>query len=744
LDDDFFASFAAHAHTMNELEIDSQKELELRRRNSPEEARKLVEGVLDKLEKDILKSSYGLVDVKLLILYLSYRGETEEKDGLICRSILNAIEDRFKRNEADQLRIIGHTTGGELENEDLLLKDVSGIGYNGLSLLALATNLPIGVGRTMGLRTPKEAGDQGREMARDAWIDFSQQATCKEHLRMRKTMLVLTQGSKVDTPGYEHFLAEGIADFMGNTREARIINVLGGSSGDGVTAQNFHQFYGRLKEHLPLKMLDGEAVCALVPNLCETSTGLDVNAITKIGEEHAFHFDSEKEPHFKYVKRIDRDEPGLKFARVISENEVKIAKEKGLPTPDKKAIQVTIQEAIQQLSRDQKRLLIFDPICLRYAFAFPFGNYTCVAAMRMVGDDVELMFPIRSFTPEMPGYIMMGDPGKVQEGARRVFDMLRADQGFNRTDATLLICCINRRLVELMAGCRSGTEAEILKEGLASSQVIGFLAYGEMSFTNLMQEPYTYGFSSWGVTFHSKEACKQETISEPQSVAISESAEGRVATGSQYLDRLLFGGIPENYAVTLTAPSSEERDMLIRGFLEKGVKQNEVVFFLTVNPGATKSLAESCANFHLFICNPQADTIIRDRPNVVKLKGAENLTDISIALSSATRRLDLSQKGPRRICIDLLSDVLLQHHAVQTRRWLTSLIAEFKSNGFTILAVIDPRIHPSEELYAILGLFDGEISIYEKETEKGLERYLRVKKMSNQKYLEDEVLLKRK
>jgi len=256
-----------------------------------------------------------------------------------------------------------------------------------------------------------------------------------------------------------------------------------------------------LKEHSQLKILDGEAVCALIPNVCETSIGLDANAITKIGKEHIFHFDRKKEPHFKYVKRIGKEIPSVKFAEVISENEVKMAKEKGLPIPDKKAIQVSIQEAIQ-LSRDHT-LLIFNPSSARYAFAFPFGNYTCVAAMRMVEDDIELMFPIRNFTPEMPGYIMMGDPGKVQKGARQVFDMLRTDQGFNKTDATLLISCINRRLVELMAGCRSGTEAEILKEGLASSQVIGFLAYGEMSFTNLIQEPFTYGFTCWGMTLRS-------------------------------------------------------------------------------------------------------------------------------------------------------------------------------------------------------------------------------------------------
>lgn len=499
--DDFFLGFAGHAHTMNELETDPQRELELRRRNTPEEAQKLIGMVLDKLEKDLSECGYSSEDVKLLIFYLSYRGEPLEKDTLICESILRAIGNRFKKHTVNQLRLIGHTTGGELENEDLVLKDVSGIGYNGLSLLALVTNLPIGVGRTWGLRTAKEAGEQGREMARDAWVDFNQQTMSKEHLHIRKTMLVLTQGSKVDTPGYEHFLAEGIAHFMGGTREARIMNAIGGSSGDGVTAKLCRQFYGRLKEHPQLKVLDGEAVCALIPNLCETSMGLDVNAINKIGRQHTFHFNSDKEPHYKYVKRIGNKDPITATAEAIYENEAQLSKEKNLPMVDKG----TILEAIQ-LSRAQKMLLIFNPTVARYAFAFPFGNYTCAAAMRMVEDNIELMFPIRSYTPEMPGYFVIGDQGKIQKGARRVYDMLREDQGFCRNDATFLISCINRRIVELMAGCRSGTEAEILKEGLSSTQAIGFLAYGELSFTNLLQEPYIHGFTCWGMTLHSKNA----------------------------------------------------------------------------------------------------------------------------------------------------------------------------------------------------------------------------------------------
>jgi KaiC/GvpD/RAD55 family RecA-like ATPase len=206
----------------------------------------------------------------------------------------------------------------------------------------------------------------------------------------------------------------------------------------------------------------------------------------------------------------------------------------------------------------------------------------------------------------------------------------------------------------------------------------------------------------------------------------------------------LRGGIPENYAVALTSPSCDERESLVRSFLETGAEQGEVTFYLTVDPSTARSLAEKFqASFHLFVCNPQADVIVKSLPNTFTLKGVENLTDIGIALTSAIRRLDPLLKGPRRICVGLVSDVLLQHHAVQTRKWLTALTAELKSNGFTALAVVDPQMHPPEELHAILGLFDGEINIYEKETERGFGRFLKIKRMSDQKYLETELLLKK-
>ena len=133
--------------------------------------------------------------------------------------------------------------------------------------------------------------------------------------------------------------------------------------------------------------------------------------------------------------------------------------------------------------------------------------------------------------------------------------------------------------------------------------------------------------------------------------------------------------------------------------------------------------------------------MVKNLPNVFKLKGVECLTDIDIALVKAFRMLDASQSGPKRACVEITSDVLLQHHAVVTRKWLSALLPDLKSKGFTTLAVVNPHMHPQEEVQAILGLFEGEIRVSEKETDKGPEKILRIKRLYNQRYLENDLVL---
>ena len=230
----------------------------------------------------------------------------------------------------------------------------------------------------------------------------------------------------------------------------------------------------------------------------------------------------------------------------------------------------------------------------------------------------------------------------------------------------------------------------------------------------------------------------------PTVIETVEALSDRVTTGYRDLDNLLFGGIPKNYAVILTSASCDEKELLVKRFLEAGAREGQITFHVTIEASDVKTLAEEFqSNFYLFICNPQANSIIKTLPNVFKLKGVDNLTEINIALTSAFRKLDASLKGPRRACIEIISDILLQHHAASIRKWLAALIPELKSRGFTILAVMNPHMHSSEEVQAILDLFEGEVSIYEKPTKGVPERYLRITKLYNQRYLDNELPLKR-
>jgi KaiC/GvpD/RAD55 family RecA-like ATPase len=236
-----------------------------------------------------------------------------------------------------------------------------------------------------------------------------------------------------------------------------------------------------------------------------------------------------------------------------------------------------------------------------------------------------------------------------------------------------------------------------------------------------------------------------DRLTQPVSIEVSEATlPGRVTTGYGDLDRLLLGGLPERYAVVLSSPSCDERDLLVRRFLEAGAKEGQVTFYVTIEPRGVMDLAEKYpSSFYLFICNPRADAMVGNQPNVCKLRGVENLTDISIALTSAYRKLDSSENTPRRVCIEVVSDVLLQHHAVITRKWLAGLIPDLRSAGFNTLAVINPMMHTTEEVHAVVGLFEGEIHIYQKETGRGPQKFLKVEKLYDKKYLDNELPLKR-
>jgi len=217
----------------------------------------------------------------------------------------------------------------------------------------------------------------------------------------------------------------------------------------------------------------------------------------------------------------------------------------------------------------------------------------------------------------------------------------------------------------------------------------------------------------------------------------------RIATGTKELDSLLLGGIPENYTVALTAQPSDERECLIKNFLETGFKQGQTTFHVTTESTGLRDLLEKSESpFFLFLCNPNPKSPVPDLPNVYKLMSKTNLTNLNIALARAYRSLHQTLESQKRVCVEIVSDVLLNCGAKVTRKWLSELITDLTSKGFTILAIINPLMHASEELYAILDLFDGEISLCEDQTKAGAVKFLQVKKLLKKDYVKNPIPLR--
>ena len=212
----------------------------------------------------------------------------------------------------------------------------------------------------------------------------------------------------------------------------------------------------------------------------------------------------------------------------------------------------------------------------------------------------------------------------------------------------------------------------------------------------------------------------------------------RVSTGTHELDSLLLGGIPEEYAVALTGSPSDEREIIITNFLKAGVEDG-ISFYVTTEANNLNLLDKP--GFFLFLCNPKPKMEVPDLPNVFKLQGKTDLNNLGIALTKAYRSIDQSVTN-KRICVEILSEVLEDYRSNTTRKWISDLITNYGAKGFTMLAVLDSEIHAPEQSKAVLHLFDGEISITQSNDPLDCKKSIQVKKLRNQDYIKNPICLR--
>ena len=204
---------------------------------------------------------------------------------------------------------------------------------------------------------------------------------------------------------------------------------------------------------------------------------------------------------------------------------------------------------------------------------------------------------------------------------------------------------------------------------------------------------------------------------------------GRVSTGYRPLDEALHGGYPEGYAVLLSSPSFDERDLLLRRFLESDADTGLTIHLTRDFERVADLAAAHRNNFYVVVCNSSES--VPEMRNVVQTPTCDDLCSVNIAISSLLQRAEphLTDRCPRKLVVELISDVLMSRGAATTRNWLLDMIARIKARRFTVLGVLNPRMHPPEEAQAIFELFDGHISMEEREADAGTRKLAQIRKM---------------
>jgi archaellum biogenesis ATPase FlaH len=212
-----------------------------------------------------------------------------------------------------------------------------------------------------------------------------------------------------------------------------------------------------------------------------------------------------------------------------------------------------------------------------------------------------------------------------------------------------------------------------------------------------------------------------------------------LSTGYQELDTMLGGGLPTDRAVLIVSGPWDEKELLLNKIVGSALTYQYSVYFLSRDLGRSQDLARKYAQ-NFYVLTPRADKISSRSQNILEISDVRNLNDINISFDEIMRTMP-SRTAEKMVLIDFLSDILLEHGGVTTRKWLDDFITRRESEGFMVIATLNPSMVRPQENQQVIELFSGVIEIYEIPGRP--RRFLIIRKMYGRKYIESELMLNR-
>jgi hypothetical protein len=206
------------------------------------------------------------------------------------------------------------------------------------------------------------------------------------------------------------------------------------------------------------------------------------------------------------------------------------------------------------------------------------------------------------------------------------------------------------------------------------------------------------------------------------------------------LQDLIPGGLPEKYSVLLGSPVCEERNLVIEQFLQLDEGAKSPSYLLTSDLDFARATVEKYGEqLTVLVANQRAASVTGAKVIPIT-SGPQNLTTINIELVKAVR--NVASKGGR-VCLDILSDILLTQKMLTTRKWVTDLVPRLDEWGFTTLGVFNPSLHSPEDTTAMVDLFKGYMQISDQEIAGKTRKTITVRKMTGLQYSEAQLVVDR-
>jgi len=221
--------------------------------------------------------------------------------------------------------------------------------------------------------------------------------------------------------------------------------------------------------------------------------------------------------------------------------------------------------------------------------------------------------------------------------------------------------------------------------------------------------------------------------------------ERRVKTGTNGLDEMLHGGVPEGNCFILQGPPGNEKDLIANQYVKEGLLAGECVFVVL----STISPDEFRKQLKFIGLNPKkyetsGDLMIVDwysykheRVKSVEegageekavIKASFDLTNVGIAI---TKTIELmGTKRPKRAVINLLSSALTSFGLKTVYNFAQATRAKCRQENITTIFVLDSEAQDMKVLSTFHQIFDGLIEVSRTRTGPTLRREICILSMS--------------